>query len=262
MVDVLVVFGSKSDEKVYNKLISELKKHKLSYKLSICSAHRTPEEIDIVLIAKSAVVIAGAGLSAALPGVIASKTVRPVIGVPVYSNYEGLDALLSIAQMPPGIPVLSVGVDRADIAALNALNMINKHESVTIIGDKENKAVKKAVDVFNEFKVKYKFSPVIDKKTVNIEFVYFDEPVEEKDSLVIYCPLLLENDDRAEAALNLLKHSQHGIWVGLNRGENAALAAIEILNIHGNYTMKLKKHRKGLKDKVKKENKEVSENVR
>jgi len=112
MKKALIIFGSKSDEKIYNDIAKELKKQKVDFDLRISSAHKTPHDVDKTLQNDYAVVIAGAGLAAHLPGVAASKVLRPVIGVPCEGNYKGLDALLAIAQMPPGIPVLAVGVNR------------------------------------------------------------------------------------------------------------------------------------------------------
>ena len=243
MAKVLVVFGSESDSKVYERIVKLLKKEKIDVELRIASAHRAPAEIDEIAKTDANLIIAGAGLSAALPGAIAAKTIKPIIGVPVKSNYEGLDALLSIAQMPSGIPVLAVGVDQINAAVENTKKMLKEYGSVTIIADKKTKAVEKAEDVLKEFGIKYKEALKADPNTINLEFVYFDEPVEEKDELVIYCPLLMEDDDRAEAAINLLKHSTHGLWVGLNNGKNAALAAVEILNSGGKYSNKLSESR-------------------
>ena len=92
------------------------------------------------------------------------------------------------------------------------------------------------------------------KDSVNIEFTYFNEPVEKKDELVIYCPLMLEKDDQAETALNFLKHSDHGLWVGLNNGVNAAIAAIEILNVDNSYEELLIEYRRGMEEKIAKDN--------
>lgn len=256
-MDVLVIFGSSSDAHAYTKILDILKKNKIDYEARIISAHRTPEELDAALQKQHKVVIAGAGLSAALPGTIAAKTIKPVIGVPVKSDYQGLDALLSIAQMPKGIPVLAVGVEKADIAAQSAVKMLKKYEEVNLVGDRNNKALLKAEHILKDFGVNFKYSDKADKECINLEFVYFDEPLEQKDELVIYCPLLLEDDMKADAALNLLKHSSHGLWVGLNRGDNAALAAIEIMNLDGTYDEKLNKQRAELKEKVKQSDKEV-----
>lgn len=247
MSKILVIFGSKSDNAIYNKIIKILKDYKINFELKIASAHRDPGEINNIMQKDYSVIIAGAGLSAALPGVIASKTIRPVIGVPCEGNYQGLDALLSIVQMPSDIPVMSVGVNQAEAAALNAINMLKEHNAVSIIGNKNEKAVKDAVDIFSRMNIPYKYAAQASETSINLEFVYFDEPIEKKDQLVIYCPLLLRDDDKAEAALNLLKHSNHGLWVGLNNGVNAAIAAVEILNIKNKYEQSLIKYREELK---------------
>src|SRR3989338_8954187 len=106
MADVLVLFASKGDEKAYKKVLEALDKNKVSYDFRVASAHKTPEDVEHILKKKYRVVIAWAGLAAALPGVVAAKVLCPVIGVPCSGNLGGLDALLSIMQMPPGVPVL------------------------------------------------------------------------------------------------------------------------------------------------------------
>ena len=123
-MSVQIVLGSKSDMKVAEKAVAVLKELNVRYKLNIASAHRTPELVDkLVAEADADVFIAIAGLSAALPGAIAARTTRPVIGVPV-SGTVNLDAILSVVQMPPGIPVAGVGLDRGDNAALLAAEII------------------------------------------------------------------------------------------------------------------------------------------
>ena len=106
MTLISIIAGSTSDKEVYEKAEDVLKENKITYELKIISAHRDPDKLDDYLKScQSLVYIAVAGLSAALPGVIASKTDKPVIGVPVSAKLGGLDALLSIVQMPPRIPV-------------------------------------------------------------------------------------------------------------------------------------------------------------
>jgi len=123
-MSVQIVLGSKSDMKVAEKAVSILKELGVKYKLTVASAHRTPELVDrLVAEADAEVFIAIAGLSAALPGVIAARTTKPVIGVPV-SGAVNLDSILSVVQMPPGIPVAGVGLDRGDNAALLAAEII------------------------------------------------------------------------------------------------------------------------------------------
>lgn len=257
MPKVLVIFGSKSDEAVYKEIIKGLKKEGIETELRISSAHRTPEDIDEIIKTDANLIIAGAGLSAALPGVIASKTIKPVIGVPCHGSYQGLDALLSIMQMPSGIPVLSVGINQTEIAVKNALKILKPHVNVNVISEIPNEAVSKAEKIFAEFDITIKKSESVEDDAINIEFVSLDEPIPEKEALVIYCPILMKDDEKAEAALNVLKHSNHGLWVGLNNGKNAALAAIEILNFNDKYTIRLNEYREKLKEKVKESDKEV-----
>ncbi|MFW9971222.1 MAG: 5-(carboxyamino)imidazole ribonucleotide mutase [Candidatus Odinarchaeota archaeon] len=123
---VSIIAGSISDKEVYEKVEKILIDNNINYDLQIISAHRNPEELDeYIKNSESLIYIAVAGLSAALPGVIASKTKKPVIGVPVSSKLGGLDALLSIVQMPPGVPVASVGIDRGENAAYLAIRILN-----------------------------------------------------------------------------------------------------------------------------------------
>ncbi|QEE15428.1 5-(carboxyamino)imidazole ribonucleotide mutase [Promethearchaeum syntrophicum] len=125
MVLISILAGSKSDEGVYQKAVDVLNKEDIPFELKILSAHRNPIELDeYVKNSKANVFICVAGLSAALPGVVASKTQKPVIGVPVSAKLGGLDALLSIVQMPPGVPVACVGIDSAKNAALLAIRIL------------------------------------------------------------------------------------------------------------------------------------------
>jgi len=126
MVLISILAGSKSDEGVYQKAVDVLTKEGIPFELKILSAHRNPIELDeYVKNSKANVFICVAGLSAALPGVVASKTSKPVIGVPVSAKLGGLDALLSIAQMPPGVPVGCVGIDNAKNGAYLAIRILN-----------------------------------------------------------------------------------------------------------------------------------------
>lgn len=125
MAQVLIVMGSKSDLPVAEKATALLKKFGISYDVAVASAHRTPSRVEeLVKDSAADVFIAIAGMSAALPGVVASFTVKPVIGVPV-SGKMTMDAILSVVQMPPGIPVAAVGLDRGDNAAILAAEMLS-----------------------------------------------------------------------------------------------------------------------------------------
>ncbi|MCW7080675.1 MAG: 5-(carboxyamino)imidazole ribonucleotide mutase [Candidatus Methanospirare jalkutatii] len=128
MSEVAVILGSESDMPIAERVVKVLEREGVSYELKVISAHRQPEELDRYLREEAeevSVFIAIAGLSAALPGVIASKTDKVVIGVPVSGKLMGLDALLSMVQMPAGVPVAVVGIDNGENAALLALRILN-----------------------------------------------------------------------------------------------------------------------------------------
>ena len=126
MPKISIIAGSTSDEEVYKKAEKVLNENQIDYDLQILSAHRNPKELDnYINSCDSLIYIAVAGLSAALPGVIASKTDKPVIGEPVSAKLNGLDALLSIVQMPPGIPFACVGIDRGENAAYLAIRILD-----------------------------------------------------------------------------------------------------------------------------------------
>ncbi|MBA7646998.1 N5-carboxyaminoimidazole ribonucleotide mutase [subsurface metagenome] len=125
MVKVSVVLGSDSDREVGDKAVAMLETFGVEHELIVYSAHRDPDGLkEYVDSSDASIFIAVAGLSAALPGAIASHTVRPVIGVPKEAKLGGLDSLLSIVQMPPGVPVACVGVDNARNAALLAIEVL------------------------------------------------------------------------------------------------------------------------------------------
>ncbi|MDY4991068.1 MAG: 5-(carboxyamino)imidazole ribonucleotide mutase [Prevotella sp.] len=125
---VSIIMGSTSDLPVMEKAITFLNDQKIPFEVNALSAHRTPEAVE--KFARGAedrgirVIIAAAGMAAALPGVIAANTTLPVIGVPIKGMLDGLDAMMSIIQMPPGIPVATVGVNAAQNAAILAAEMI------------------------------------------------------------------------------------------------------------------------------------------
>ncbi|MDR2135567.1 MAG: 5-(carboxyamino)imidazole ribonucleotide mutase [Treponema sp.] len=126
---VAIIFGSKSDQEVMKKAAAALREFGVAYSSHILSAHRAPELLEETLAKLEAdgteVIIAGAGLAAHLPGVIASRTLLPVIAVPIVSgSLGGLDALLSIVQMPRPVPVAAVGLDNAANAAYLACGIL------------------------------------------------------------------------------------------------------------------------------------------
>lgn len=147
---VAIFFGSKSDTEIMRGAANCLKEFGVEYKAFILSAHRVPEKLEETLRECEAqgceVIIAGAGLAAHLPGVIASQTTMPVIGVPCKGAIEGLDALFSIVQMPKSIPVATVGINNAYNAGMLAVQML-------AVGDRELKA--KLVQYRKEMKEKF-----------------------------------------------------------------------------------------------------------
>lgn len=162
---VSIIMGSTSDMPVMEKACKFLNDMQIPFEVNALSAHRTPQAVE--QFAKEAkgrgikVIIAGAGMAAALPGVIAAMTTLPVIGVPIKGMLDGLDAMLSIIQMPPGIPVATVGVNGAMNAAILAVEMIAlaDEEVATRLADykaglgaKIEKANKELAEVKYDFK--------------------------------------------------------------------------------------------------------------
>ena len=130
---VSIIMGSTSDLPVMEKACKQLNDLQVPFEVLALSAHRTPEEVeDFARKAEGRgvrVIIAAAGMAAALPGVIAAQTTLPIIGVPIKGMLDGLDALLSIVQMPPGIPVATVGVNAAQNAALLAVQILAQDDA-------------------------------------------------------------------------------------------------------------------------------------
>lgn len=125
---VSIIMGSTSDLPIMKKAADLLNEMQIPFEIHALSAHRTPQEVEQFAMNASSrgikVIIAAAGMAAHLPGVIAAMTTLPVIGVPIKSTLDGLDALFSIVQMPPGIPVATVGIDAALNAGLLAVQIL------------------------------------------------------------------------------------------------------------------------------------------
>ncbi len=161
---VAIIMGSTSDLPVMEKAAKFFDEMEIPFEINALSAHRTPQEVEVF--AKNArkngikVIIAAAGMAAHLPGVIASMTTLPVIGVPINASLDGLDALLAIVQMPPGIPVATVGINGSLNAAILALQIIstdNAELQQKLSAYKEN-LKSKIVEANQELSaIKYKF---------------------------------------------------------------------------------------------------------
>ena len=157
--------GSTSDLPVMEAAARFLNEMQIPFEMNALSAHRTPEKVEEF--AKNAhsrgirVIIAAAGMAAHLPGVIAAMTTLPVIGVPIKASLEGLDALLAIVQMPPGIPVATVGINGAQNAAILAaeilaLGDIELHQKMVEFKEDLKKKIVKANDDLGQVKFEYK----------------------------------------------------------------------------------------------------------
>ena len=161
---VSIIMGSTSDLPIMEKAAKILDEFEIPFEINALSAHRTPSEVEsFATNAESRgikVIIAAAGMAAALPGVIAAQTSVPVIGVPIASTLEGMDALLSIVQMPPGIPVATVGINGAMNAGILAAQMIALSDKAVAEKVKVHKAgLKNKIVKANEelAKVQFKF---------------------------------------------------------------------------------------------------------
>ena len=161
---VSIIMGSTSDLPVMEKAAKVLNDFCIPFEINALSAHRTPAEVESF--AKNAqkrgieVIIAGAGMAAHLPGVIAAMTPIPVIGVPINASLDGMDALLAIVQMPPGIPVATTAINGAMNAGILAAQIlaIGDNTLKTKIVDFKESLKKKIVDANNELaKVKYDY---------------------------------------------------------------------------------------------------------
>ena len=161
---VSIIMGSTSDLPVMEKAAAFLDSMEIPFEMNALSAHRTPAEVESF--AREAngrgvkVILAGAGMAAALPGVIAANTTLPVIGIPIKGMLDGLDALLSIVQMPPGIPVATMGVNGALNAAILAVEMLALSDAqlATRLEDYKSNLKQKIVKANQDLaEVKYKF---------------------------------------------------------------------------------------------------------
>jgi 5-(carboxyamino)imidazole ribonucleotide mutase len=161
---VSIIMGSTSDLPVMKKAADFLNEMKIPFEINALSAHRTPEEVE--KFAKNAesrgikVIIAAAGMAAHLPGVIAAMTKLPVIGVPIKASLDGLDSLLAIVQMPPGIPVATVGIDASQNAGILAAQILALSDSqlADAFANFKEKLKEKIVQANNELKeIKYEF---------------------------------------------------------------------------------------------------------
>ena len=210
---IITVFGSQSDEPTYRHIASVLRKKGHEVITRVCSAHRTPERLPLVLAMKPDLIIAGAGLAAHLPGVDAAHTITPVVGVPVASNYGGIDSWLSIVQMPPGIPVLACSVD-AEVAAQQIAGILEPFDHIKS-ECKDQKLADKAKRITEELKV-----PMQGKRPLTIS-------VGKQKQQAICVPVRENAVDKDAVAIFNNYHPY--LCVGLGRVDNAVIMAAHLI---------------------------------
>ncbi|OFZ45932.1 MAG: hypothetical protein A2381_19570 [Bdellovibrionales bacterium RIFOXYB1_FULL_37_110] len=234
-MNILIVFGSKSDQRVYDPLVSVLSKSH-SIQFDILSAHRNPIELDLLLKTKAFdLIIAGAGLAAHLPGVVASKVDTPVIGLPINASLAGLDATLSILQMPFMVPVITCAPDRhmEVVSFINLLKERKKSESEKSICIVFNKTfdsliyqseIDRTLLFAKENAIKVSLVDCFDASKLNVILVTQKEDIQ-KDVLAIHVPLFNQHENaNPETSIKLFNWiSLGGMWVGINNTRNALI---------------------------------------
>ncbi|MBT3236384.1 MAG: hypothetical protein HN353_10575 [Bdellovibrionales bacterium] len=237
---ILAVFGSKSDQPVYQQLTEQLGKlPQVSLQIEILSAHRNPVELDQRLQqADYDLIIAGAGLAAHLPGVIASKVKTPVFGIPVNSYFGGLDAFASTIQMPFPIPVLAAGPNHVTaiydfLAAYFAISTENNldWQQITVVIPpqwQQRDAVIREQARMQQYADQHQLTLQVKERaehsTPSISLVC--AACDKYDPLAIHTPII-EQEERIQpqTLLQIMEWSKSGgLWVGANNGRNAIVA--------------------------------------
>ena len=254
MTDAFVVFGSKSDEGVYLPLVEKLKKVGISSEFHVLSAHKTLRELESTLRDTNAsIFIAGAGLSAALPGIIAAKVIKPVIGVPCLGAFDGVDAFLSCVQMPSDVPVIAVGVENTDSALSLASNYLHGFSQIVLI-EKKEPLEKKFFLNCKKFMEENNFPFAVEKKITNdyqkvfVDFNKLGKKLKKMNSSVIN--VLVNEKSSKKDVLKFFDSLQDSYSVGLNNYKNAAIIALELINLKGEYSNLLVEMRKNAEKKV------------
>lgn len=226
-MNTLVLFGSKSDERVYAPLVEELKKFSL-VQFHVASAHRDPEKLAKILEESTYdLVIGGAGLSAHLPGVIASKTKKPVLGLPICGNFFALDAFLSILQMPSGVPVLSSGPEnnKALLGFIKNLKEIKNKNILNVLSKEKisKQDLVKMEGLANAEGVELTYLDEVQPELLNIVPVTEASDVKSDSHNVIYVPVVSKRQlQMPEEAIKVFELSKlGGLWLGTNNFKNA-----------------------------------------
>lgn len=268
---VLLMFGSKSDANIYEPLKQRLESDGHQVDFRMISVHRSPELLDKELTGLNAqAVVAGAGLAAHLPGVLASKVLLPVFGIPCGAALGGVDALFSIMQMPFGIPVLAVAPDRHETVAdfltawekLDLRFKFNEFHLVYELSRKETshfaQMLTRAQRIAEKVNLEISHDEQPRKGAVNICLVEIDPkdperslpwPVGGSEETRIYVPVLADQDYRdpyaAVAVVKQISSVYGGVWVGANNVGNAMLVSLQLANATGGFNPFLTSAKKG-----------------
>ncbi|RZA06560.1 MAG: hypothetical protein EOP11_10020 [Proteobacteria bacterium] len=269
----LVMFGSKSDANIYEPLKSRLLNEGHEVDFRMISVHRSPELLERELAKVDAqVVIAGAGLAAHLPGVIAAKLLIPVIGIPCAAAVGGLDAYFAISQMPFGIPVLATAPDAYGSAVdllsrWGRLDLQYTFDSFNIVMERHKRGLPhfqmlltRAQAIVDRTKIEMKISDRPVENALNICLVDINEQDPEapmpygpaargSDEIRIFVPALSEQAYREAyagvAVIRRVATVPGGIWTGINNVGNAMLAALQLANAQGAHAAFLTNAKKG-----------------
>jgi 5-(carboxyamino)imidazole ribonucleotide mutase len=232
---IFVVFGSKSDENISLPLVNALSKD-FAVEYEPISAHRELEKLEKKMKDwKGDIVIAGAGLAAALPGVVAAMTGRPVFGVPVPSQFGGLDSFASIAQMPPGVPVITCGPITTDpiVGFLKQYKSWEKAKAVHFISVLSHPdllaEIEKAKTLGAEKGLTVTFSAEKKSDALNVIVVTKPEDVR-KDEFCLHMPFLPKEEAKKPAAYVPVVElaNKGGLWVGVNNTRNAVQSVLRL----------------------------------
>src|SRR3989339_1002769 len=235
-MELLVLFGSQSDQHIFGPLLAQLAQADFSSELKILSAHRNPQELERALSEKAFdVVIAGAGLAAHLPGAVASRTSKPVIGIPVSANLGGFDAFLSIVQMPYGVPVLTSRVDeiKTVIHVLEKIRQMKRPQFNLVFDLRECEAVGPEVERCVAFLKEQKLDEALSvgecvkEEAINLSFVSLASSlgriIKNENAIVINVPVLADKEKRdPQMGMRFFQQAESlgDLWVGINNGRD------------------------------------------
>lgn len=270
---VLVLFGSKSDANIYEPLKARLLQEGHEVDFRMVSVHRSPELLDRELeSAQANAVIAGAGLAAHLPGVVAAKVLVPVFGIPCTAAIGGVDALFAIQQMPFGIPVMTTAPDHYHsavdfVSRWGRLDLQYSFEGFNLILERHKRSqphvqmlLDRAARIAEKTKLEINLTDKPVENAVNVCLVDinandpecplpFPPPVKGSDEVRILVPVLGEQAYRdpysAIAVVRRINSTPGQVWTGINNVGNAMLAALQLANADGSHAAFLTNAKKG-----------------